>query len=142
MNKTIKNYLGIALIIVSVVFAYSIASFMSAYSHSVGSSSRSFSVSGEGKVTAVPDVAQFTFSIITEGNKDLASLQEKNTTKANKVIEFIKGKNVDAKDIKTQQFSVQPRYQYSNCFRGEVVCPRSEERRVGKECRSRWSPYH
>ena len=22
------------------------------------------------------------------------------------------------------------------------VCQRSEERRVGKECRSRWSPYH
>ena len=22
------------------------------------------------------------------------------------------------------------------------VVPRSEERRVGKECRSRWSPYH
>src|SRR3989449_734928 len=26
-------------------------------------------------------------------------------------------------------------------FRGQVVT-RSEERRVGKECRSRWSPYH
>src|SRR2546425_13343992 len=23
-----------------------------------------------------------------------------------------------------------------------VLCWRSEERRVGKECRSRWSPYH
>ena len=23
-----------------------------------------------------------------------------------------------------------------------IVEPRSEERRVGKECRSRWSPYH
>ena len=23
-----------------------------------------------------------------------------------------------------------------------VLQPRSEERRVGKECRSRWSPYH
>ena len=23
-----------------------------------------------------------------------------------------------------------------------VTCLRSEERRVGKECRSRWSPYH
>ena len=23
-----------------------------------------------------------------------------------------------------------------------VPCSRSEERRVGKECRSRWSPYH
>jgi hypothetical protein len=24
----------------------------------------------------------------------------------------------------------------------KVADPRSEERRVGKECRSRWSPYH
>ena len=24
----------------------------------------------------------------------------------------------------------------------EAICARSEERRVGKECRSRWSPYH
>ena len=27
-------------------------------------------------------------------------------------------------------------------FVEEVDCDRSEERRVGKECRSRWSPYH
>ena len=25
---------------------------------------------------------------------------------------------------------------------GKTLKPRSEERRVGKECRSRWSPYH
>jgi len=25
---------------------------------------------------------------------------------------------------------------------GHVLLARSEERRVGKECRSRWSPYH
>ena len=25
---------------------------------------------------------------------------------------------------------------------GGIVAERSEERRVGKECRSRWSPYH
>ena len=25
---------------------------------------------------------------------------------------------------------------------GAVIGSRSEERRVGKECRSRWSPYH
>ena len=24
----------------------------------------------------------------------------------------------------------------------KTAAPRSEERRVGKECRSRWSPYH
>ena len=27
-------------------------------------------------------------------------------------------------------------------FVGIFLVPRSEERRVGKECRSRWSPYH
>ena len=27
-------------------------------------------------------------------------------------------------------------------FTEEITIQRSEERRVGKECRSRWSPYH
>ena len=30
---------------------------------------------------------------------------------------------------------------HMNTFSGTYI-PRSEERRVGKECRSRWSPYH
>ena len=29
-----------------------------------------------------------------------------------------------------------------NCSAVERINMRSEERRVGKECRSRWSPYH
>ena len=29
-----------------------------------------------------------------------------------------------------------------NCGRDNCISMRSEERRVGKECRSRWSPYH
>ena len=29
-----------------------------------------------------------------------------------------------------------------NIETNKVICARSEERRVGKECRSRWSPYH
>ena len=31
---------------------------------------------------------------------------------------------------------------YITCFVFWVGIARSEERRVGKECRSRWSPYH
>src|SRR5205823_8771694 len=36
---------------------------------------------------------------------------------------------------------------FAKCEKSKVVAfvsghPRSEERRVGKECRSRWSPYH
>ena len=31
---------------------------------------------------------------------------------------------------------------FANSGQGIVYFGRSEERRVGKECRSRWSPYH
>jgi len=31
---------------------------------------------------------------------------------------------------------------YSGIASAGLVAQRSEERRVGKECRSRWSPYH
>src|SRR5688572_31067882 len=30
----------------------------------------------------------------------------------------------------------------SHCWSSAAAATRSEERRVGKECRSRWSPYH
>ena len=33
-------------------------------------------------------------------------------------------------------------YSYKDTIEAELGSPRSEERRVGKECRSRWSPYH
>ena len=32
--------------------------------------------------------------------------------------------------------------QHAKDFIAKREAPRSEERRVGKECRSRWSPYH
>ena len=32
--------------------------------------------------------------------------------------------------------------QHGLVARQRLATPRSEERRVGKECRSRWSPYH
>ena len=33
-------------------------------------------------------------------------------------------------------------YHAVECWGGATFDARSEERRVGKECRSRWSPYH
>ena len=38
-----------------------------------------------------------------------------------------------------QVYWLRNQYQYMN---DEQINGRSEERRVGKECRSRWSPYH
>ncbi len=41
--------------------------------------------------------------------------------------------------VKTDKDSVIVSYKVSGL---DEICARSEERRVGKECRSRWSPYH
>ena len=39
--------------------------------------------------------------------------------------------------------AVQDIFEKDDIFnRAKNLAPRSEERRVGKECRSRWSPYH
>ena len=37
---------------------------------------------------------------------------------------------------------VQMNIPYADFYKAAGVDNRSEERRVGKECRSRWSPYH
>lgn len=116
MEKT-KQYLNVAIIVALLVGAYSVWSYVSSYGQSIQPSSfRSFSVSGDGKVVAVPDVAQFDFSVVTEGGSDLGSLQANNTKSVNAAIDFVKSNGVDAKDIQTQNYSVSPRYQTYNCY--------------------------
>ncbi|MEK7479035.1 MAG: SIMPL domain-containing protein [Patescibacteria group bacterium] len=118
MNNTIKNYFGIALILGILAFGFSIWSIAGSVGKSINPSSlRSFSVSAEGKSTGVPDVAEFTFSVITEGGEKLAELQTENTEKMNKAIAFLKEQGVKKEDIKTSQYSVNPRYESYSCGR-------------------------
>ncbi len=127
MDTRIKNSLGIALIIAAVGLAFAAMQFVKVYEKAVDPASfRSFSVSGSGKAIAIPDIAQFSFTVITEGGKQVGALQTENTKKVNKAIEFVASKSIDKKDIKTQSYSVQPRYQYFNCPRDGGACPPPE----------------
>ncbi|KKU91506.1 MAG: hypothetical protein UY23_C0001G0112 [Candidatus Jorgensenbacteria bacterium GW2011_GWA1_48_11] len=131
MNTRIKNYLGVAGIITILLLGYSAWSYVDSYARSIQPSSfRSFVVTGEGKVVAVPDVAEFTFSVVTEGGKNIADSEKKNTEAANAAIEYVKDKGVDAKDVKTQGYNITPRYQYYSCPTGPLSsatpCPPSE----------------
>ncbi len=104
------------------IFALSAAFFVYYYSQSVQPGAyRSFSVTGEGRAITVPDVAQFTFSVISQGGKDVAKTQMDNTKKVNDIIAFLKENKIDDKDIKTQGYNVDPQYQYYECRGG--VCP-------------------
>lgn len=125
MHPTIKNILGVMLIVLAIAGTAGIVRVSSAYSRaSDAATARSFTVQGESKVVVVPNVAQFTFGVTTQGGRDLAPLQKQNTQKVNEAIAFVKSKNVDAKDITTAQYQVEPRYQYSSCVAG--VCPPPE----------------
>ena len=128
MTEKLKNYLGWVLIISILLVAFSAWRYVSAYARSIQPASfRSFSASGEGKVVVVPDVAKFTFSVITEGGTDMGKLQTDNTTKINQAIDFLKKQNIDAKDIKTENYNLSPRYETANCgFRSDgfsQTCP-------------------
>lgn len=91
MDIKIKNTLGAIGALAIAIAAYSGFVYARAYSESIQPSSfRSFSVSGEGKVTAIPDIAQFTFGVVTQGGKDIAGLQKQNTEKMNALIGHIK----------------------------------------------------
>ncbi|MEK7187803.1 MAG: SIMPL domain-containing protein [Patescibacteria group bacterium] len=117
-----KNKLAIVFALAALGLTYAAISFSGAYARSIQPSSfRSFAVSGEGKVVAVPDVAQFSFSVTTEGGKDLAKINTDNTNQYNKVVEFVKSKGVTKEDIETTESSINPRYQTYNCYQPPVI---------------------
>jgi uncharacterized protein len=133
MTEKIKSYLGIAVIIGVLAISYASISYVGTYSKQGPTSYRTFWVNGEGKVTAIPDVASFSFSVTTEGGQNITDLQNKNTDKVNKAIDFVKSKGVEDKDVETQNYNVTPRYQSYNCniYYGATTnvitpCPPSE----------------
>lgn len=130
MNTLIKNTLGIALILFMALAVLVLFRYQQSYSDAQPSK-RTFNVSGEGKVVAIPDIAQLTFSVITEGGKNLSNLQKDNTAKMNAITDLLKNKKIDVKDIQTRDYSINPRYQYFNCNPPRIdgassVCPPPE----------------
>lgn len=90
------------------------------------------SVSGKGEVFAVPDIATFTLTI-SETAKDVQSAQKTATQKANDIIAYLRGEgNIAEKDIKTINYSVQPKYEWiqATCYPSRP-CPPGENKLVG-----------
>lgn len=114
MDLRIKNALGIVGVVAIALITIAAWNWVGVFSRSA-TAGATFSVTGQGKSVGVPDVAQFNFSITNEGGKDIATLQKDNTTKTNDAIAFLKSEGVDAKDIETLGYNIQPRYQSYDC---------------------------
>jgi hypothetical protein len=68
-------------------------------------------VTGEGEVFAVPDIAEISFSVNEEA-ATLPKAQEAAALKMNAAIDYLKSQGIDEKDIKTTNYSANPRYEY------------------------------
>src|SRR3989344_5578225 len=69
------------------------------------------SVTAEGKTTVSPDVAEISFSVVSQGTNP-ETLSTANNDKMSAVINNIKSNGIDAKDIKTTNYDLQPNYSY------------------------------
>jgi len=123
MEQKQKLIQTIAIVGALIVFAYASFQAVYMYSQSVNNATtRSFSVLAQGKATSIPNIATFSFSVVTQGGVGLKQLQNKNTDSMNKAIAFVKSQGVGSKDIKTQQYSIYPRYSNSRC-NTDGACP-------------------
>lgn len=79
------------------------------------------SVSGEGEVFAVPDIAVFTLTVREEA-KTAQAAQEVATKEINDIISYIEAEGIEEKDIKTTSYNVHPRYEWrKDCARFDVI---------------------
>ena len=69
------------------------------------------SVSGTGQASGTPDLALLDLGVSTEG-KTVKEARDAAATAMNAVNNAVKGDGVADKDVQTQQFSIEPEYQY------------------------------
>jgi len=86
-------------------------------------------VSDTGEIYAKPDLAVIDFSVISEA-KTVTGAMSDNTEKMNAVIEVIKGQGVEAKDLKTTNFNIYPRYEW---YEKSEIYPQGKRVLVGYE---------
>ncbi len=89
-------------------------------------------VNGQGEVFALPDIATFSFGA-TANAKTVTEAQAQVTKKINKALDLMKAAGVEEKDIKTTDYSVYPKYEYSNYICTQAYCPSPNQRLVGYE---------
>jgi len=121
-QESLKKYfwaiLDILLIVLVILGVFSVSA-LRHYSDSTPSS-RTISVSAEGKTVVTPDIAKINFSVVTEGS-DTVKISEENIKKMNKAIDFVKSQGIEAKDIQTAGYNLSPRYEYNEDTRKTFI---------------------
>ena len=78
-----------------------------------GKMPRIISLSGHGEVRATPDIAYVTSGVVTQGATAADALAA-NTKAMTDLFAALKDSGIEDRDVQTSNFSVQPRYDFSN----------------------------
>jgi uncharacterized protein YggE len=84
--------------------------------------STQISISGEGEIIAIPDVATFTFTV-TENAKTVEVAQDAAAKKIDAALKAVRGLGAEERDIKTVGYNVAPRYEWEGGVCNAFGCP-------------------
>jgi uncharacterized protein YggE len=112
-----KNKLLIAVTLSALIFALFTFSFVAIAELKVKAKSANpinqIAFSGTAEISATPDTASFTVRVY-ELEQTAEQAEKKSTMKANKILALLKEKGVEKKDIRTQDYRINPKYNYQN----------------------------
>src|SRR4051812_22245090 len=81
---------------------------------------RTITVSAQGKTSAAPDLAEISFSVLTQGT-DPQTLTKNNVDKMNAVLKFVADQGISASDTATTGFNLEPNYQYDKNYNRQYI---------------------
>lgn len=115
-----RLFIVVAILIGALVLTY-VTGVVIDFKNLPGNEPRYLTVGGEGKVYTIPDIATVDISIVNTGNEksDIPTMIRKNTEKMNNLIDYLKNLGIDEKDIKTTQYNLTPRYNWTE-YRGQI----------------------
>lgn len=76
------------------------------------STNDTITITGQGKVIAIPDVGMIDVTVQSRG-QSVAQVQTESTTKMNAINEYLKSFGVEKKDLKTTNYNLNPIYSYN-----------------------------
>ena len=76
-------------------------------------SQNSITAEGEGKVQVVPDIAEISLNITTEGT-DAGQVKDDNSKKYNEVVAFLQSKGIAETSVQTEDVYLNPKYDWSS----------------------------
>jgi uncharacterized protein YggE len=119
---------GVCASILALTFAYGQ---VKAWSHPA-SQGATITVSGEGEVQTVPDIAEITFTT-REVAKTVKEARDAVEKKVAPTVTAIKKLGVNEKDIKTTSYTTYPKYEYHQIYCIKAPCESSKQELVGYE---------